>query len=119
MRYAEGVLDRFDRWDPHDGSKIRRDGYVSYRVGSDGAMVAVLPGRCRSGAHALDEVGYRAVESDGVLYVSCSACHASTPERGERCWALSTAWRHAARAELDQHPYAVLATQLRDQGDGS
>lgn len=113
------MLDRFDRWDRQDGSKIRRDGYVAYRVAADGAQVVVLPEQCRSGAHALGEVGYRAIESAGVLYVSCSACHGSAPEGSERCWALSTAWRHAARAELDQHPYAALATQLRDQDNGS
>lgn len=95
------------------GATWRPDGDVVYRTGSCGERVGVLPARCRRNAHDLHREGYRAIEQDGVLRVSCSAC--SAERRADHAWALQTRGRQPDRAELDDTPYREIRSRLRQR----
>jgi hypothetical protein len=64
--------------------------------------VVVLPATCKRGRHMLAATGFRAVEQDGELHISCIACGEGY---AAAYWRLSTKGPSAGRAELDDEPY--------------
>lgn len=83
------------------------DGAAYYRLDGLGARVLVLAATCRHG-HDLAAVRYRAREANGVVRVRCAACAAAGA--ADPFWTLSTTGPVANVAELDDTPYAGLAS---------
>lgn len=87
------------------GNRSRPDGPLHYRYDhSADRRVAVLPATCKRRVHSLADVGYRAIESNGVLRVSCNACVAMP--NPDHAWRLTMAAPPPGAAELDDAPYA-------------
>nr|WP_083472537.1 hypothetical protein [Kibdelosporangium phytohabitans] len=94
------------------GSKWRPHGDVVYRTDNLGARVGVLPATCFSGEHSLHVVGYRALELESYLKITCLACDDKTSPRADYYWALYTTPPRPDRAELDDAPYKDLTEQI-------
>ncbi|WP_026422574.1 hypothetical protein [Actinokineospora inagensis] len=90
---------------------------VRYRVSNVGERVAILPATCKTGAHSLARVGYRAQasERDGVVRVSCNACNENVDV--DHFWALTLAGSPPARVELDDTPYADVLPVMVEPRD--
>jgi hypothetical protein len=79
-----------------------------YRTAEHGAVI-VVPTRCPSGLHVLTNVGYRLVETEQTLHVSCDACVHAGIEGG---WSFATNGQQAVSAEFDDRPYVELLDSL-------
>lgn len=83
------------------------DGNVHYRRDGFGARVATLPATCKVGVHSLRKAGFEAIESGGVLYLSCAGC-GWAPDV-DHFWALRTRQPKPERFELDDTPYLTVS----------
>ncbi|UVS80613.1 hypothetical protein [Actinokineospora sp. UTMC 2448] len=86
------------------------DGEVRYHRDSIGARVGVLPATCKVGIHSVSKTGYRAIERNGVLYLSCTAC--SEDLDPDHFWALRTDGPSPSRIELDDAPYLAMTRNM-------
>lgn len=89
------------------GNRSRPDGPLHYRYDhSADRRVAVLPATCKRRVHSLADFGYRAIESNGVLSVSCNAC--SAIPNPDHAWRLTMTPPAPRAAELDDAPYVEI-----------
>ncbi|MGW5054770.1 hypothetical protein [Actinokineospora sp. NPDC004072] len=86
------------------------DGPLHYRRDGLGARIGVLPATCKVGVHPVGRTGYRAVERNGIVYLSCTACAEDLDP--DHFWALRATGQTPTRVELDDTPYLTMPRNM-------
>ncbi|WP_253838609.1 hypothetical protein [Actinokineospora globicatena] len=80
------------------------DGVLRYRLDPVGAVIAILPTRCKSGRHPLVPGISTVRAAGGELRIDCPAC-ATTPGGTDTRWRWTGDHRYPDRVELDERFY--------------